>query len=113
MIFNHGRQAAAKPHEILKYPSTLLPGVCILISPCVRLLDGSGRQRQKLRPAEAEAGRGQAQGTSPLTELLLLGLGSRGRRPLLLTRSRDGELAIYQVRGRLLGLLLLITFYSC
>ena len=43
----------------------------------------------------AEAPSGLDSSLSPVTELLLVGLGSRGRRPLLLARTKDGELAIY------------------
>lgn len=40
--------------------------------------------------------RGLESSISPLTELLLVGLGTKGRRPVLMARTKDGELAIYQ-----------------
>ena len=54
-------------------------------------------RRQGDKNSEAGSSRGLESSLSPLTELLLVGLGSKGRRPLLLARTRDGELVIYQV----------------
>ena len=48
-------------------------------------------------PDRSETPRGLDSTLSPLTELLMVGLGNKGKRPLLMARTKDGELTIYQV----------------
>ena len=47
--------------------------------------------------AGAETPRGFLDNLPEVTEVRLVGLGHRGRRPVLLTRTRDNEVVMYEV----------------